>query len=219
MLSFIWQWTLQDTCMTTSFVYFSWMLTVNHLLWLLNYRRNRISFVSLDLCVSLIRWVLVVWSWRSVGYTDFNPPGPLISVIHTASSFHPFTSSHTDFSSFPRTFPPCSAEAVHAECSFYPFIVFRALHSFSLTLHFPWPSPFFIRLKINTLKNKQLWKEYTSCICSMLGRLMHSCCMTTEIALVSLHHPRPYVTHSHMHTGPLVIATATPSLSLNPTWD
>jgi hypothetical protein len=37
--------------------------------------------------------------------------------------------------------------------------------------------------------------------------------MTAEIALVSLHPSRPYTTRSHMHTGPLVIATATPSLS------
>ena len=34
---------------------------------------------------------------------DFNPPGPLISVFHTSSSFHPFLSSHTVFNSFPRT--------------------------------------------------------------------------------------------------------------------
>ncbi len=36
--------------------------------------------------------------------------------------------------------------------------------------------------------------------------------MTVEIALASLHPLRPYATRSHMHTGPLVIATATPSL-------
>jgi hypothetical protein len=28
--------------------------------------------------------------------------------------------------------------------------------------------------------------------------------------------PRPYVPHSHMDTGPLVISTATPSLWMNP---
>jgi hypothetical protein len=38
--------------------------------------------------------------------------------------------------------------------------------------------------------------------------------MTAEIALVSLHPPRPYATRSHMHTGPLVIAIGTPSLWL-----
>jgi hypothetical protein len=36
--------------------------------------------------------------------------------------------------------------------------------------------------------------------------------MTAEIALVSLHPPRPYATRSHMHKGPLVIAITTPSL-------
>jgi hypothetical protein len=40
--------------------------------------------------------------------------------------------------------------------------------------------------------------------------------MTAEIALTSLHPPRPYGTRSHMHTGPLVITTATPSLWLIP---
>jgi hypothetical protein len=39
--------------------------------------------------------------------------------------------------------------------------------------------------------------------------------MTVEIALDSLHPPRPYPTHSHILTGPLVITTATPSLWLN----
>jgi hypothetical protein len=43
--------------------------------------------------------------------------------------------------------------------------------------------------------------------------------MTAEIALANLHLPRPYATRSHMHTGPLVIATATPSLWLNPPRD
>ncbi len=35
--------------------------------------------------------------------------------------------------------------------------------------------------------------------------------MTAEIALASLHPLRPYATRSHMHTGPLVIATQTPA--------
>ena len=41
---------------------------------------------------------------EGVGYVDFNSPGPFISVIHTSSSFQPFTSSHTVFIPFPRTF-------------------------------------------------------------------------------------------------------------------
>ena len=32
-----------------------------------------------------------------------NPPGPFISVFHTVSSFHPFASTHTTFSSFSCT--------------------------------------------------------------------------------------------------------------------
>jgi hypothetical protein len=40
--------------------------------------------------------------------------------------------------------------------------------------------------------------------------------MTAEIPLTSLHPPRSYASCSHMHTGPLVIATATPSHWLNP---
>jgi hypothetical protein len=40
----------------------------------------------------------------------------------------------------------------------------------------------------------------------------HYVYMTAEIDLASLHPPRPYATRSHMHTGPLVIAIATPSL-------
>ena len=40
-----------------------------------------------------------------------------------------------------------------------------------------------------------------------------------EIALVSLHPPRPYATRSHMHTGPLVIAIVTPSFWLIPPRD
>ena len=39
--------------------------------------------------------------------------------------------------------------------------------------------------------------------------------MTVEIALASLHPPRPYDTRAHMHTGPLIIVTK-PSLWLNP---
>jgi hypothetical protein len=40
--------------------------------------------------------------------------------------------------------------------------------------------------------------------------------MTTEIALARLHPLRPYVTRSHMHTGPLVIEIATPNFWLIP---
>jgi hypothetical protein len=43
--------------------------------------------------------------------------------------------------------------------------------------------------------------------------------VTAKIALASLHPPRPYATRSRMHTSPLVIATATPSLWLHPPRD
>ena len=62
-LSYHWKWTLQAACSTTSIVCFSWMLTVKHLFWLKSWRRNRISFVSFKIRVSLIWRVLLVWSW------------------------------------------------------------------------------------------------------------------------------------------------------------
>ena len=70
------------------------------LFWLLNCRRNLIIFVSF--------WLIEGCCWfdhdEDVGYPDFNPPGPFISVIHVSSSFHSFKSSHSDPNSFPRTF-------------------------------------------------------------------------------------------------------------------
>ena len=39
--------------------------------------------------------------------------------------------------------------------------------------------------------------------------------MTAEITLPNLYPPRPYVTRSHIHGGPLVIGTETPSHWLN----
>ena len=103
--SFLWQWALQDTCMMNLFVSCSCMLTVNHRLWIMSCQRNRITFIPLELRVSLNWRLLLVWSWwTGIGYADFNPPGPLISVFHTVSSFHPFVSFHTTSSSIPRIF-------------------------------------------------------------------------------------------------------------------
>ena len=112
LFSYPWQWTLQAACMTTSFVCRSCILTVKYLFWLMNSRRNRISFVYNEHLVSFTsNWVFHSFEgccWfdhdENVDYSDCNPPGPFISVIHTSSSFHPFTSSHTTFSPFPRTF-------------------------------------------------------------------------------------------------------------------
>ena len=57
-LSHHWQWTLKADCTTTSFVCFSSMLTMKHLLWLMSCRRNRISFVSFKVRVSCC-WFVV----------------------------------------------------------------------------------------------------------------------------------------------------------------
>ena len=59
------------------------------------------------------------------------PPGSFISPIHTSSSFHSFTSSHTAFSSFPRNFSSMFClTGTHSECLLYPFIGLFAHHSF-----------------------------------------------------------------------------------------
>ena len=82
---------------------------------------------------------------------DFNPAGPFISAIHTSSSFHPFASSHTPFSSFPRTFSSEFSLSDTSRVFILPFQWFCPHHSFTVTLSFPWSSSFFIRMKINTL--------------------------------------------------------------------
>ncbi len=83
---------------------------------------------------------------------DFNPspPLPFISVVHTSTSFHPFTSSLTDISSFSRTFS--STFCLSGTCWVFilVFVGFRGYHSFNVTFSFPCPSPFFILMKINT---------------------------------------------------------------------
>ncbi len=50
-------------------------------------------------------------------------------------------------------------------------------------------------------------------------RLMYLRVYDSRDRLVSLHLPRPYATRSHMHTGPLVIGTRTPSFWMNPPRD
>ena len=60
--------------MTTLLGWNSSILTVKHLIWLMTCRRNQISFVSLELCVSLIRRVLLVWLWRKYRLCGFQSP-------------------------------------------------------------------------------------------------------------------------------------------------
>ncbi len=54
-------------------------------------------------CFANLKGVVGLIMEKGIGYADFNPPGPLISVFHTVSSFHPFASSHTASSSCPGT--------------------------------------------------------------------------------------------------------------------
>ena len=60
---FLWQWTLQDHCVTNLFSSCSYIHTVKHQLWINRWQMNRISFVSLEFPVSLIWRVLLVWLW------------------------------------------------------------------------------------------------------------------------------------------------------------
>ena len=103
-----------------------------NLVWLMIFRRNQISF-------------------RSVCFTNLKGP---VGLIMTKTSGMRI-SIPLDLSS--RSFIPLSRtrqryEAAHAECSFWPFIGFCTHHSFRVTPSFPWPTIFFIPLKINTRK-------------------------------------------------------------------
>jgi hypothetical protein len=63
---------------------------------------------------------------EGVGYVDFNSPGPFIWVIHTSSSFHPFTSF------LPPSlvlFPPCSDYVSQTECLFHFTLSFFEVNS------------------------------------------------------------------------------------------
>ena len=100
-----WQWILQTSCMTTSFVWFSSMITKKHLLWLMKYRRNRISFVSFEIRVSLIKKTLALVS-DSVRHIDYSvsdnrvefAPAPTPSSYSSLSHPHWHTKVHGFFS-------------------------------------------------------------------------------------------------------------------------
>ena len=70
-------------------------------------------------------------------------------------SFHPFVSSHTVFTSFPRTLT--STSFLSGTCWGFilvfhyklAFVVIIVLVWHFVTLSFPWPSTFFIPMKIN----------------------------------------------------------------------
>ncbi len=59
----------------------------------------------------------------------------------------------------------------------------------------------------------------TQLLTESAARLMYLRVYDSRDSSRQLHLPRPYATRSHMHTGPLVIATATPSFLLNPPRD
>lgn len=55
-------------------------------------------------CFANLKGVVGLITDEIIGYADFNTSGPFISVFHTSTSFHQFTSDHTVFSPFSRTF-------------------------------------------------------------------------------------------------------------------
>ena len=83
--SFLGQWTLKDTCMTILYVFSSSILTVKYLVWIISCRRNQISFVSPFQCLHFQPFFSFFWKKFYFYITCEN-------------------SSHTVFSSFPRTF-------------------------------------------------------------------------------------------------------------------
>ena len=94
-----------------------------------------------------------------------------MSDFHTTTAVYPFSSSHTAFSPFPRTF----SSAFWLSGTWWVVISeshwFFCSHSFSVTFFPPRPSPFFILLQINSLSHTQClswegWLEWY-----LLGRL------------------------------------------------
>ena len=97
-------WTVQGACMTSLLGCFSYMLTVKHRLWQMSCQRNRTSFVSFELRVSLISRVLLVWLCRKYRPCGFQSPWTThlgLSYRFLVSSVRvvPYASD-----SFPRTF-------------------------------------------------------------------------------------------------------------------
>ncbi len=117
-----WQWTLQSVCMMTSFVFLSCILIVIHLVWLLNFRGNQISFDFFTLFVYLII-ESKGFCWfdfdESIGHEDFHTPWPFISVFHTTVSFHPLSSPPTSSIPFPRPF----SSVIHLRVTCWVFIL------------------------------------------------------------------------------------------------
>ena len=61
-------------CMTTLLGCFSYMVTVKNRFWVMSSQRNRTSFVSFELRVSLIWRVLLVWLWWKYRLGGFQSP-------------------------------------------------------------------------------------------------------------------------------------------------
>ena len=136
--------------MTNLFASCSYMCTVKHRLWLMNCQRNRISFVSLEVRVSLLWRVLLVWLWRKHRLCRLQSPWTshlglsyrfLVSFVRVVPHRCKLLPSYF----FLRVLPMWHMMSVY----FYPVICFCTHHSFSVTPSFPWFSPFFILLKIN----------------------------------------------------------------------
>ncbi len=115
-------------------------------------QRNRTSFVSLELRVSVIWRVLLVWLWWKHRVCGLQSPWTshfglsyrfLVSFVHVVP--HRFKILPSYF--FLRVRSTWSDTC----CVFIlPFHGFCAHHSFNVTPSFPWSSSFFILLKINT---------------------------------------------------------------------
>ena len=73
----------------TSFTWFSSTLIVRHLMWLMNCRRNRISFVFFVLFAWLILRVLLAWFWLKLRICG----SPFPSTFHFGLSYHCLVSS------------------------------------------------------------------------------------------------------------------------------
>ena len=74
----------------------------------MNSRRNRIrfDFFSILIFVTNPKGSIDLILSKNLGYVTRNlhPPRPFISVFHTITSFHPFSSIHVSSDPFPRTF-------------------------------------------------------------------------------------------------------------------
>ncbi len=143
------------------FVSCSCTLTSKHRLWLMSWRRNRTSFVFLDLRVSPIWRVLLVWLWWKHRLGGFQSPW----------TFH-LGLSYRFLVSFVRVVPPrfyllpsyfflCVLPKRHMLSVYFSLSLTRLLIiDLAWHLSFPWSSPFFILLKTKYLKSPSTHAVY-----------------------------------------------------------